>query len=68
MSHTEMSRVKENRMKQRHPNQKSTWDMFQGQRRKAADPKKEALSSIQDDLKALEAMQATRPAKPPGRR
>lgn len=55
-------------MSKRHPNQKSTWEVFQGQRRKAADPKKEAVSSIQDDLKALEAVQATRPAKPPGRR
>ena len=52
----------------RHPNQKSTWDVFQGQRRNAADPKKESVSSIQDDLKALEATQASRPAKPPGRR
>lgn len=55
-------------MKQRHPNQKSTWEMFQGGRRKATDPKKEYVSSVQDDLKALEAVQAARPAKPPGRR
>jgi hypothetical protein len=55
-------------MKQRHPNQKSTWDTFQGQRRKAADPKKEHVSSVEKDLKALETVQASRPAKPPERR
>jgi hypothetical protein len=53
---------------QRHPNQRSTWDTFQGQRRKAADPKKEYVSSVENDLKALETVQATRPAVPPHRR
>jgi hypothetical protein len=42
--------------------------MFQGQRRKAADPKKEYVFSVENDLKALEMVQASRPAKPPGRR
>jgi hypothetical protein len=52
----------------RHPNQKSTWETFVGKRRKAADPKKDAVASVEATLKALEAAQATRPMKPPGRR
>lgn len=55
-------------MKQRHPNQKSTWDTFRGARRKAEDPKKEYVSSVENDLKALEAVQRSRPMRPPGRR
>lgn len=52
----------------RHPNQKSTWDTQMGKRRKAADPKKETLASLDATLGALEAVQASRPAKPPGKR
>lgn len=53
---------------QRHPNQKSTWDMFRGARRKADDPKKEQVASVESDLKALEAVQQSRPTVPPHRR
>lgn len=47
----------------RHPNQRSTWDTFQGTRRTAEDPKNEYVSLLVRDLAALEEMQKTRPQR-----
>ena len=52
----------------RHPNQKSTWDVSMGKRRKAADQKKESTASLGATLEALQTVQASRPMRPPGKR
>lgn len=53
-------------MKQRHPNQKSTYESWVGRRKTT--PKEEGIVVRQADLDALKAIQEARPAKPPGRR